>query len=85
MILKRKNVRRSTDSLTEIERLKAEGFAPIKDRAALPPEAEVEVEPQEKPDFKKMHKPQLVFLADKAGIENAANLTKAELIEALEG
>jgi hypothetical protein len=78
MILKRFNVRRSTDDPIVIERLKAEGYRPIKDYAEIPPLPE---EPD--PDLSGMTKAELVEIAKAKGMTGARSLTKAELLEVL--
>lgn len=80
MILKRFNVTRSADDPLAIERLKAEGYVPVKDYAEAPPEPKPE-EPVK--DLRKMTKAELVEMAGEAGVQSAKSLTKAELVEVL--
>lgn len=78
MILKRFNVRRSADDPIMIERLKAEGYTPIKDHAELPQQPE-----EQEPDLSGMTKAELVEIAKAKGMTGARSLTKAELMEVL--
>lgn len=81
MILRKFNVEKCETDPVRIEALKAEGFVVIKNDMKEAPKAEE----KQTVDYSSMLKRELVELALAAGIPGAKSLTKAELIDILEG
>ena len=82
MILRRFNVERVTEDPAKIKALQAEGYVPVDSASSPQPQAEPRQEIQA---LDKKSKADLVALAYEAGVDNAQALTKAELIEVLQG